>query len=111
MENRPVKIHQLKGRPKVAEPVFGGLVSKPSMEIKEACTNIPKVMSKPILIRYIDPRLVPIFKELNHPAKTNEQPHKQPYGATYEGKGTFEPIKNIDPETCKITFVTNANAV
>lgn len=71
MENKPVKIHQLKGRPKPVEPVFGGLVSKPSMEIKEACTNIPKVMSKPILIRYIDPRLVPIFKELNHPAKSN----------------------------------------
>lgn len=68
-------------------------------------------MSKPILIRYIDPRLVPIFKELNHPTKTNEQAHKQPYVVANEGKGTLEPIKNIDPQTCKITFVTNANAI
>ena len=62
MENKSVKIHQLKGRAKVTEPVSATLASTPSVEIKEACTNIPKIMSKPILIRYIDPRLVPIFK-------------------------------------------------
>lgn len=111
MENKPIKIHQLKGKSKVTEPAFGTLVSKPSMEIKEACTNIPKVMSKPILIRYIDPRLVPIFKELNHPAKTNEKPHTPSYVLAEEVKGTFEPIRQIDPQTCRITFVTNANAI
>lgn len=76
MESKAAKIHQLKGRAKAAEPIFATLASKPSMEIKEACTNIPKIMSKPILIRYIDPRLVPIFKELNHPPKTSDKIHK-----------------------------------
>jgi hypothetical protein len=67
MENKTPRIHQLKGKSKLnLHPTT--LAHQNSKELFEVPQNIPQIRyqtSKPILIRYIDPRLVPIFKELN----------------------------------------------
>ncbi len=67
MENKPPRILQLGGKSRThLHPT--GPVRHHSRELVEMGQNYP-VMSyqanRPILIRYIDPRLVPIFKELN----------------------------------------------
>jgi hypothetical protein len=66
MENKPPRILQLggKSRPHLHPTVP---VRQNSRELVEVGQNLPVMSyhaSRPILIRYIDPRLVPIFKEL-----------------------------------------------
>ena len=67
MENKPPRILQLggKSRSHLHQPAP---VRQNSRELVELGQNWPMTSyhsSKPILIRYIDPRLVPIFKELS----------------------------------------------
>jgi hypothetical protein len=68
MDTKNIKIHQLKGKSKQNPQPNPTLSHKNSKELIEVSQNVIKIdrhYSKPILIRYIDPRLVPIFKEFN----------------------------------------------
>ena len=69
MQNKQAKIHHLKGKPKPINPTNHSLAHTESAKgLHELPLNAPNFishLSRPILIRYIDPRLVPIFKEFN----------------------------------------------
>ncbi len=69
MQNKQAKIHQLKGKPKAKDPLNPTLMHAESAKgLHELTVDYPHLrshLSRPILIRYIDPRLVPIFKEFN----------------------------------------------
>jgi hypothetical protein len=61
---KSTKIHQLKGKSKP-----GGLTESTSQfkqytHLKEVSSNtpIPFTITKPIVIRYIDPRILPLFQ-------------------------------------------------
>jgi len=61
-QDKHIKIHQLKGKPKTnnnEKPTY-----KCNQQLREVSLNSKEVypMTKPIIIRYIDPRLVPLFQ-------------------------------------------------